>query len=335
MAFTADARLEQAFSITLEQRSPGYQDLVSNSNVFTYQTRKKGGWRRYSGVTIRERLLYDQTGTYVRFADADYFNTQRKEQFADAEFEPMQAAVSIVITGTEKRKNSGRAKLEDLMTIKVEAGEQELEDRFCEDAHSAGTAANQVGGLQKMLPTNPAVGTYGGISRATQTKWRPTVYDMDTDFGTDTQFTAVTAQRTLLKMVIDRMLGKKGPTDIFMSTEHFEAYSAAITAIQRVNDENELGKMGFANLRFYGAGRSIEVVLEGGIGSAMPANTSYICDSKSIRFRYHPELNFSKLGGVQKPYNQDVMVQHIGFMGEWTMNNPRHNAKHYDSDPAS
>lgn len=135
--------------------------------------------------------------------------------------------------------------------------------------------------------------------------------------------------------MIERSRGQKGPNLILMSQEHFLAYSAATEAIQRITDETRLSKLGFTSLRYYGSGRSVDIVLEGGIGSAMPSNVTYLIDTTALKFRYHPDRNFSKIGGKQTPVNQDAIVQHIGFMGELTMCNPLHMAKLYDSDTAS
>jgi hypothetical protein len=65
----------------------------------------------------------------------------------------------------------------------------------------------------------------------------------------------------------------------------------------------------------------------------MPSNTTYFIDTNALKFRYHPDRNFVKFGGKQQPVNQDAIVQHIGFYGELTMNNPLHMAKLYDSSP--
>jgi hypothetical protein len=67
----------------------------------------------------------------------------------------------------------------------------------------------------------------------------------------------------------------------------------------------------------------------------MPSNTSYGIDTNSLRFRYHPERNFSKIGKAMMPINQDAVVQYIGLMGELTMVNPLHMIKWYDSNPAA
>jgi hypothetical protein len=88
-----------------------------------------------------------------------------------------------------------------------------------------------------------------------------------------------------------------------------------------------VAKLGFPSLKFYGAGKSMDVVLEGGIGSAMPSATSYFIATDHICFRYHKDRNFAKFGGKQTPVNQDAVVQHIGFYGELTLKNPLHMAK--------
>ena len=42
-----------------------------------------------------------------------------------------------------------------------------------------------------------------------------------------------------------------------------------------------------------------------------------------------------KFGGKQQPVNQDALVQHIGFYGNLTLNNPLHVSKLFDSNTGS
>lgn len=335
MAINTNERLQEAFSLALEDRSKGYQDLVSNSNAILYLMKKKGGFKTFSGPTIRERLLYNESGTYTRYSGYQYLNPKPAELFNDAEFTAKLAAVSVTLSGEDILKNSGSNQLKDIMEEHISAAEQELVDRFVEDLHGDGTASNQVGGLQLAIPTTVNTGTYGGISRADNAIWRTTSYDAHSAFAGITQVTSSTIKTIFDNVMIERSRGTKGPDCIMCSQEHYIAYTAATTAIQRIQDENELGKLGFTNLKYYGAGKSVDVVLEGGIGSAMPADTSYFIDSKALRFRYHPDRNFVKFGGKQTPVNQDAIVQHIGFYGNLTLNNPLHVAKLYDSDTGS
>jgi hypothetical protein len=297
--------------------------------------KKRGQFKPFSGPTIRERLLYNESGSYTRYSGFGYLNPSPVELFNDAEFTPKLAAVSVTLSGEDILKNSGPNQLLDIVEEHMSAAEQELQDRFVEDLHSAGTATNQIGGLQLVMPTTVDSGTYGGISRADNAIWRTSSYDADTAFAGITQVTSTTVKTLFDNIMAERSRGNKGPNLICCSQQHYIAFTAATTAIQRINDENELGKLGFSTLKYYGNGRSVDVVLEGGIGSAMPDDVTYFIDTSSLRFRYHPDRNFVKFGGKAQPVNQDAMVQHIGFFGELTMNNPLHMVKLYDSDTAS
>jgi hypothetical protein len=78
-------------------------------------------------------------------------------------------------------------------------------------------------------------------------------------------------------------------------------------------------------------------VLDGGIGSNMPANTTFGSTPTRFRLRYHPNRNFDKLfeGDGQMPIDKDAIAQFIGWMGELTMTNPLFNWRLYDSNPAA
>lgn len=337
MALVTNERLGEAFSLALEDRSSGYQDLISNSNIVFSEMKARGAWQAFSGPTIRERLLYNTSGTYTRYQGYQLLNPKPADLIADAEFEPKMAAVSVTISNEDILKNSGANQLMSLFKVHLDAAEIELQNEFTVDLHSAGTADNQIGGLQLAIPTTPSSGTYGGISRADNAVWRPLSFDVDTYAWQTpaTQISATTIKPIFNEVVIAASRGRKGPNLILSAQEHFLAYSAATEAIQRITDETRASKLGFTSLRYFGAGRSIDIVLEGGQGSAMPSDVSYFIDSDALKFRYHKDRNFSKIGGKMTPVNQDAIVQHIGFMGELTMNNPRHMAKLYDSDPAS
>lgn len=176
MAIVSNEKLTEVFSLALEDRSRGYADLVSNSNAILAKMKEKGGWKTFSGPTIRERLLYAESGTYVRYSGYDFLNPKPAELFNDAEFAPKLAAVSVTLSGEDILKNSGTNQLKDVMEEHISAAETELQDRFVEDLHSNGTLPNQVGGLQIAVPTVNNSGTFGGISRATVPLWRTGSY---------------------------------------------------------------------------------------------------------------------------------------------------------------
>ena len=86
--------------------------------------------------------------------------------------------------------------------------------------------------------------------------------------------------------------GKDYADLLIMSPEHYAAYDAATVAIQRQTNETSLGKLGFSALEYIGGGKRAEIVLDGGIGSNMPANTTFGLEHRHAPHAVSPEPEF-------------------------------------------
>ncbi len=139
MALTAVEKNQEILSLALEDRSKGYQDLVSNSNALLSVLKRKGLWQSYSGPRIRERLLYNETGSAVWYNGYDFLNPVPVELFNDAEFTPKMVAVAVTLSNEEILNNQGTNQLMDVMEAHISAAEQELEDVVDASLHSNGT----------------------------------------------------------------------------------------------------------------------------------------------------------------------------------------------------
>jgi hypothetical protein len=206
--------------------------------------------------------------------------------------------------------------------------------------YSDGTAngGKQLTGLATAVPVITNTGVYGGIDRATATIWQTKTYDAHTATpALGTQVNATTVRPMLTNIMTKQSRGRDYADLLLMSPEHYAAYDAATVAIQRQTNETSMGKLGFSALEYIGGGKRAEIVLDGGIGSNMPANTTFGINTDSLRVRYHPNRNFDKLfdGEGQMPIDKDAIAQFIGFMGELTQVNPLFNWRFYDSVPAS
>jgi hypothetical protein len=334
MALTTVEKNQEILSLALEDRAAGYEDLVSNSNALLFTLKDKGKWKPYSGPIIRERLLYAKTGSAVWYNGFDNLNPIPAELFNDAEYRPKMCAVAVVLSNEEILNNMGTNQLYDVMEAHIDAAESELKDEVDISLHGNGTrfGGKELGGLQLAVPTVVNSGSYGGIPR-TNAVWQTSAFDANS-FNTaiGTQVTSVTVRPFLNSIVTKRSRGKSSADLMLMSAEHYAAYDQATVAIQRV-EGSKLGKLGFQTLKYVGAGRSMDIVQDGGIGSNMPANTTYGLDTDNLWMRYHEERNFNKIGKTMMPINQDAAVQYIGFMGEVTMTNPLFQWKFFDSAP--
>ena len=79
----------------------------------------------------------------------------------------------------------------------------------------------------------------------------------------------------------------------------------------------------FASLKFYGGGKSADVVLDGGISGSCPTNHMYFINSNYTFFRPHRDRNFVPIGGERQAVNQDAIVKLIGWAGNLTSSGPQ------------
>lgn len=337
MAVSTD-KLSQAFSLALEVRSQETSDLVTNSNILLKTLKGKGAFKSYDGgPTIRYRQNYAQTASVKWYDGYDFLNPTPGDYFQDAEFTPKMLAVSATLSMEEILQNSGRNQLMDVFDAVIKVAQGEMRDEFDRALHGTGTGngGKEIVGLQGAIPTANTTGTYGSISRS-NTWWRTNLVDVHTYVAGTTQFNSTSARMLYETVIIDTSRGRDGPDLLLADKTHFQAFSAGISGIQRITeDEGGDSTWGFMSLNFAGAGRKLKVVLDGGIGTNMPAGVTYFIDTNGMEVRYHAQRNFTAFGGKQTPINQDAVVQHLGWMGELCMHKPLHQTKLYDSNTGS
>ena len=335
------AYYQQILSMTLEDRSSGYQDLVSNNNALLAVLKRKGLWKTYSGPKIRETLqIAKQVAQW--YSGYDQLLNPAIDLFNDALYDPKMVVVPVILSMQEILNNEGENQLIDVYDAYIDAAERSLNDAMDAALYSDGTAngGKQITGLKAAIPIVVNSGIYGGIDRAPAGNaiWRTTTWDAQTAFpaiGTQVNSTSI---RPFLNAIMTKQSRGRDHADLLiMSPEHYAAYDAATIAIQRQTNETSLGKLGFSALEYIGGGKRAEIVLDGGIGSNMDPNTTFGIDTDSLRMRYHPQRNFDKLfdGEGQQPIDKDAIAQFIGFMGELTMANPLFNWRFFDSNPAA
>jgi hypothetical protein len=330
---------QQILSMAVEDRSDGYEDLVSNTNALLAVTKRKGLWQTYSGPRIRQTLQISKQNAQW-YSGYDQLLNPAIDLFNDAYWDPKMVVIPIILSMQEILNNQGDAQLLDVYDSYITAAENSLTDTMDAGVYSDGTAngGKQITGLATAVPILNTTGTYAGIDRGTAVIWRTQTFDaqtFNTAIGTQVSSTTI---RPFLNAIMTRQSRNRDYADLLiMSPEHYAAYDAATVAIQRQTNETSLGKLGFSALEYIGGGKRAEIVLDGGIGSNMPANTTFGLDSSSFRLRYHPDRNFDTLfeGDGQQPIDKDAIAQFIAWMGELTVTNPLFNWRFYDSNPAT
>jgi hypothetical protein len=336
---TTNAAYQQILSMALEDRSSTYQDLVSNNNAMLAVMRRKGLWHTYSGPKIRQTLQIGKQSAQW-YSGYDQLLNPALDLFNDAFFDPKMCVIPIILSMQEILNNEGEAQLFDVFSTYISAGEKALEDAMDQGIYSDGTANGnkQITGMATAVPIVNNTGIYGGIDRSTAIIWRTGIFDANSFMpALGTQVTSATIRPMLNAIMTKQSRGRDYADLMVMSPEHYAAYDAATVAIQRQTNETSLGQLGFSALEYIGGGKRAEIVLDGGIGSNMPSNTTLGINTDTMRLRYHPSRNFDKLfeGQGMMPIDKDAIAQFIGWMGELTMTNPLFNWRFYDSNPAA
>ena len=332
------AQYQQILSMAVESRSSSYVDLVSNNNALLAVMKRKGLWQTYSGPRIRQTL---QIGKQVAqwYSGYDQLLNPAIDLFNDAYFDPKMVVVPIILSMQEILNNQGEQQLMDVFDAYMDAAERALEDVMDAGLYGDGTAngGKQITGLATAVPIITNTGLYGGIDRV-NTMWQTKTYDIQTMApALGTQATATTIRPLINSIMTRQSRGKDYADLLIMSPEHYAAYDAATVALQRLTGSTSMGTLGFSSLEYIGGGKRAEIVLDGGFGSNMPANTTFGLNTDSFRLRYHPNRNFDRVfdGEGQMPIDKDAIAQFIGWMGELTMTNPMFNWRLYDSNPAT
>lgn len=313
--------MTEIVTTTLRNRTGKLADNVTENNALLMRLKKRGKVKPVSGGrTIVQELEYAENGTYKRYSGYETLNISPSDVFTAAEFDYKQAAVAVSISGLEMLQNSGPEAILDLLESRIMNAEKTLVNNIAADCYSDGMAdgGKQIGGLQLLVDTTPSTGVVGGIDAGTTigSFWRNIAYDGG---GTATS-TNIQSYMNALALQLVRGTDK---TDLIVADSNYYAkYLASLQTIQRITSE-EMGGAGFTSLKYFGAGGSADVVLDGGVGGACPASTMYFLNTNYIHFRPHADRNFTVLGDDRFATNQDAMVKLIGFAGNMTVSNRR------------
>ena len=257
------------------------------------------------GESIVEHLLYETNSTVKSYAGAESLDTTLQEGMTIARYNWKQYAVSVGITGLEKRNNQGEAAMINLLSSKAKQAEMSLRDRMSVDAFADGTGngSKNLTGLAALVSSTITV---GGISPTTYTWWVPTVTSSAGSFAA----TGVDKMRTMFNTIT---FGNDKPDFIITTQSVYEFYEKALQPQERFAS-NTVADAGFMNLTFKG----VPIVFDRDCTSGY----MYFLNSKYLSFVVHKDADFTT-GPFVTPENQDVSTAMILFQGNLTTNNRR------------
>ena len=335
----ADPGLTEYVTTTGRRRMKVLRDNLSN-HISLYRSMKENdGLESYSGGrSIIEEMSYAENATYQRYYNAQPLNTALNFTMTAAEFGHKQIAIAVVMSGLEKRINSGPEGFIDLSAGRYKIAEQSFINNFEADLISDGTADGglQVGGLKSIVSSTPTSGVVGGIDRSIAAN----AFYRNTKFATTTDSSApapggVATSASNIKDYYNYMLnicrrGSDRTTFIIAGQGHYQMLQSAMFALQRITGEQRSVDGGFRELEYLGT----PVVMSGGVNyggqTYIAADRSYFLNTKYLKLRYHKDANMEPLEELRS-INAEVWCQLIIWMGNLTCSNPRLQGVMFDS----
>lgn len=298
---------------TLRSRTGELVDNTSNNNPVLRRLKTRGKikpWR--GGRTIMQEIHYSGNATYKRYRGYERLNIQPSEVIGFYEFDPKYVAIAVTISGEELLLNYGEAQVIDLLEGRIENAMAEASNGLDVDCCSAGTAdgGKQIGGLQLLVATTPTSGTVGGVDRAVYTIAQNNRYLGLTTGGAIKSATNI--QLYMNRAWIKGIRGNDQPDIVLMDNNDYAFYETAVQGIQRISSSSK-GDLGFETYKYKGAD-----VVPNGQGGNIPADTTYMLNTKHLFLRPHEDRNMEVIGGDRVPVDQDATVNIIAWAGNMT-----------------
>ena len=316
---------------TIQNRSRRIADNVTQNNALLTRLNSANNIREISGGTvIFEELSYQENQNFGFYSGYDLLPVAAQSVISAAEFQLKQAAVSVPVSGLEYLQNAGRERMIDLLEARLNVAEATMANNLATAIYGDGTAdgGKSITGLNAAVPTDPSSGTYGGIDRASWGFWRSQAFDARVDGGSTTGITSSNVQTFMNALWTKLIRGSDRPDLIVCDNQFWNAFMGSLQPQQRFTDPRS-ANLGFDSIKFM----SSDVVLDGGIGGACPANTAFFINSKYLFWRPHRDRNMTTIGPERRfSINQDAEVQVMGWAGNMTCSGAQFQGRLFTTD---
>ena len=299
-----DVGIGQLATTTGRYRSKKLKDAVRDNLPLMTLLEQEGGIKRIPGgrTIIQEgKTAQNSTVSWVGETGQVAITDTKVLDAAEFDWRYMLGAASWSLA--EQYKNSGGSDIKfiDVVSGKFEVLEDTMMNLFHEGLLSSGTSysGQQLVGLAALVSTTPTTGTVGSIDRsnANAAWFRNQKFDTASDWS-DGAVDSGNVKRFLDKGLNSTMKNSKiQATAGFLGQTHYEALTAALQAIQIIQNESKTARAGFDNLIY----RGVPMYFGNGINysgyTSATATRTYLLNLKpgGVNLYFHDKAEFDLL----------------------------------------
>lgn len=315
-----------------EARDKKPMDMVLDNVPLLMAIKEAGGVKTISGGRVFwEPALIAQNGYVQRIDPTQEITMGYQPVLTDFEYAPKIMVTPIVINILEEAQNAGEGKFLDLYNTREGVAESSTMNNIEHDLQGDGTLFGGKGfaGIRSYIVDSPATGSYGGVSRVSNTSIRNTAINFPSTFTGATDASNIEQRIRYLKNRLVRNDGQNKYIGLAGET-YFNAGADAMSAKQRYTKDDGLFKAGFDNYMIEG----VQMVLSAGKVfsglSRIAADRVYVINTANFKFKTYQGYNMEPLRR-RSSFNQLVDAGLLLTIGQFTCNGAALSGVGFDS----
>lgn len=295
-------------SISRRYIYPTLVDNVYRSNLMFFRLNARNKKVLQGGLQIEVPLVYTRFAAGGWYQGFDALDVSPSDTVKNAAFDWKQAYVPVSVDGLTLIRADSPEAVVNFLTFYFENAQTELAEILGTGVWSDVVSNNKVAdGLKGAIDDGTVAGTYGGLSRTTNTWWK----------ANRTSITPPLALSTMQTMFGNCTEGGRHPTIIVTTQSVWNLYWALSTGgqafpVQPGGHDEQLAQNGFTNLLFNGVPVAVD--------SHVPASSMYFLNEDYIYLFVNPRADFN-MKEFREPVNQDAMTSLILWAGNIVVSN--------------
>lgn len=258
------------------------------------------------GRNITNPVIFGRNPTVASY---EYYNSlpvAQTNEFDTATYTWSRVAGTVIISDQEEDENTGEAVIFKIMTAKVQVLEESIKEKFSDYLYAAGGGTDPLG-LASLIPDDPTSGSLGGISRVTETQWRPSAYD----FGGN--LTSANIEEAFDDILMDLTLKTDRPDVILCGRNIYRLYRQAVRDKIVINLGESSNGQKMMDLGFKGVThQNIPMLYD----ESCPVNKCYFINSKYIKLHILKNVNM-KVKDLVAPWTVDAIGKRVVWQGQF------------------
>lgn len=304
--------IDEANAVSKKWYDKVIMSQVYDSSPFLAKLKQKNKVVADGGSSLQWPIRYKESGTTIATGPRSQLAYTQVETRTGATDDWKYYANHALISWDERVKNSGDARVINLLKDKYKEAQDDFAEKLADDlfASSQGTY-----NLTPLTVIVDSATTYAGIAVADAANWA------SAEDSSTTRLVLYGSSGSLSYMINAATLGNSGPNFIVTTRNLFSKAESLIEPQKRYED-TETANIGFANVKFHGT----TIVSDG----HCPTGYMYGLDLGTFELKYHPEFNFNSTDwkSLEQAGFPSAMVKVITWAGNLTCNLRKTNFKY-------